>query len=277
MKLEELNLDTLTLNKLVAHGITTLRELLMYSENELLELNNIGKTKINDIKTKLKNAGYELPKRKKIQQVIEEIKQGKINEIFISDIKLDAYNKELLTDKKIFKLNQLYVLSTTEFEQMYGEQNNYSYLETLIKKIKNKFNKQEQSDILKQILKDIEPKDIPISVLNLDKIIEENLKNCGILNLEQLVNQPKNCVMGFKKIGTDSYRKYVNTINSLKLESKKEPSNDYNVEILELLEERNNKLNYIIELEKQINEIDEKIKKINKYKEKEDKQKIKVN
>jgi len=277
MKLEELNLDTLTLNKLAAHGITTLRELLMYSENELLELNNIGKTKINDIKTKLKNTGYELPKRKKIEQVIEEIKQGKINEIFISDIKLDAYKKKLLTDKKIFKLNQLYVLSTTEFEQMYGEQNNYSDLETLIKKIKNKFNKQEQSDILKQILKDIELKDISISVLNLDKRIEENLKNCGILNLEQLVNQPKNCVMGFKKIGSDGYHKYVNTINSLKLESKKEPSNDYNVEIQELLEERNNKLNYIIELEKQINEIDEKIKKINKYKEKEDKQKIKVN
>ena len=245
MKLEELNLDTLTLNKLAAHGITTLRELLMYSEDELLELNHIGKTKINDIKTKLKNTGYELPKRKKIQQVIEEIKQGKINEIFISDIKLDAYNKKLLTDKKIFKLNQLYVLSTTEFEQMYGEQNNYCDLETLIKKIKNKFNKQEQSDILKQILKDIELKDISISVLNLDKRIEENLKNCGILNLEQLVNQPKNCIMGFKKIDTDSYHKYVNTINSLKLESKKEPSNDYNVEIQELLEERNNKLNYI--------------------------------
>ena len=36
----------------------------MYSEDELLELNHIGKTKINDIKTKLKNTGYELPKRK---------------------------------------------------------------------------------------------------------------------------------------------------------------------------------------------------------------------
>ena len=53
-----MNLTVRSTDTLKAAGLTNLRQLLHYTENELLKTPNLGRKSLNEIKTKLSEMGY---------------------------------------------------------------------------------------------------------------------------------------------------------------------------------------------------------------------------
>ena len=58
VEIDSMNLTVRSTDTLKAAGLTNLRQLLHYTENELLKTPNLGRKSLNEIKTKLSEMGY---------------------------------------------------------------------------------------------------------------------------------------------------------------------------------------------------------------------------
>ena len=63
MSLAELELSVRATNCLESEGITTVRDLVIRSDNELLEVRNFGETTLKEVKSKLSERGLTLGMR----------------------------------------------------------------------------------------------------------------------------------------------------------------------------------------------------------------------